>query len=113
MPNHHLTAAEIRDFRALAGMVIPASDTYRVPGADDELIFNDILNSLERDHDDIRRALAHLAALAGGAFADLDPQRRIEVAAAFRDASGGARRRAGRLVATRSGSRAPADVSSG
>jgi hypothetical protein len=88
MPNHHLTAAEIRDFRALAGMVIPASDTYRVPGADDELIFNDILNSLERDHDDIRRALAHLAALAGGAFADLDPQRRIEVAAAFRDASG-------------------------
>ena len=59
-----------------------------MPGADDERIFNDILRSLERDRDDICGALAHLARLAGGAFADLDPARRAEVAAIFREAGG-------------------------
>ena len=90
MPNHHLTAEQVRDLRALAGMIIPPSPAYGVPGADDDKIFNDILGSLERDHDDIRRALAHLAALAGGAFADLGPERRNEVAATFREAGGAA-----------------------
>ena len=88
MKNHDLTAEQVRDLRALAGMIIPPSPTYGVPGADDELIFKDILGSLERDHDDICRALAHLAALAGGAFADLGPERRTEVAAIFREAGG-------------------------
>jgi len=80
LPWHHeeITAEQARDLRALAGAIIPPSRDYGVPGADDELIFNDILRSLERDHDDIRRALAHLAALAGGAFADLGPERRTE-----------------------------------
>jgi hypothetical protein len=32
--------------------------------------------------------LAHLAKLSGGAFADLEPQRRNEVAAAFRETGG-------------------------
>jgi hypothetical protein len=59
-----------------------------VPGADDDLIFNDILRSLERDRDDICGALAHLARLADGAYADLGPQRRTEVATAFREAGG-------------------------
>jgi hypothetical protein len=87
---HHdeLTAEQARDLRALAGAIIPPSRDYGVPGADDELIFNDILRSLERDHGDIRRALAHLAALAGGAFADLGPERRTEVAATFREIGG-------------------------
>jgi hypothetical protein len=87
---HHdeLTADQIRDLRALAGAIIPPSRDYGVPGADDELIFGDILRSLERDHDDICRALAHLAAFAGGAFADLGPERRTEVAAAFRETGG-------------------------
>ena len=88
MQNPDLTAEQIRDLRALAGVMIPASAAYGVPGADDELIFNDIVRSLERDHGDICRALAHLAALAGGAFADLGPQRRAEVAATFREAGG-------------------------
>jgi len=88
MPNHHLTAEQVRDLRALAGAIIPPSPTYGVPGADDELIFKDVLGSLERDHDDICRALAHLATLAGGAFADLGPERRTVVAAAFREAGG-------------------------
>jgi hypothetical protein len=88
MPNPDLTAEQIRDFRALAGAIIPPSATYGVPGADDERILNDILRSLERDRDDICQALAHLARLAGGAFADLEPARRVEVAAAFRETGG-------------------------
>ena len=88
MQNQGLTAEQVRDFRALAGTIIPPSAAYDVPGADDERIFADILNSLERDRDDVCRALAHLAALAGGAFADLEPARRAEVAAAFRETGG-------------------------
>ena len=85
MQNHDLTADQARDLRALAGMIIPASAVYDVPGADDEKIFNDILRNLERDRDDIRRALSHLTAIGGCAFADLEPERRTEVAAAFRE----------------------------
>ena len=88
MQNHGLSPEQIRDFRALAGTIIPPSATYGVPGADDEMIFNDILASLERDRDDIGRALAHLATLSKGAFADLGPERRTEVAATFREAGG-------------------------
>lgn len=85
---HHddLTAEQARDLRALAGAIIPPSRDYGVPGADDELIFNDILRSLERDQDDIACALAQLAG--GGAFADLSPERRAEVAASFREVGG-------------------------
>jgi hypothetical protein len=88
MPNPDLTAEQARDLRALAGFIIPPSAVYGVPGADDDKIFADILRSLERDRDDICRALAHLAALAGGAFADLGPERRAEVAATFRETGG-------------------------
>jgi hypothetical protein len=88
MPNDDLNPEQIRDFRVLAGMIIPASQTYDVPGADDEKIFGDILRSLERDRGDIRSALAELAALSGGAFANLEPARRAEVAASFREAGG-------------------------
>jgi hypothetical protein len=88
MLNHDLSAEQARDLRALAGMIIPSSETYDVPGADDELIFKDILRSLERDRDDISRALTQLASLAGGAFADLAPERRAEVAATFRETGG-------------------------
>jgi hypothetical protein len=88
MQNPDLTAEQVRDLHALAGMMIPPSAAYGVPGADDEKIFGDILRSLERDHGDVCRALAHLAALAGGAFADLEPERRAEVAATFRETGG-------------------------
>jgi hypothetical protein len=83
-----LSAEQARDLRALAGMIIPASAAYEVPGADDEKIFNDILRSVERDRDDICRALTQLTALSGSTFADLDPQRRGEVAAIFRETGG-------------------------
>ena len=88
MPNPDLTPEQVRDLRALACIIIPASATYGVPGADDEVIFKDILRSLERDYDDVCRALGHLAALVGHAFADLEPERRTEVATMFREAGG-------------------------
>ena len=88
MPDRDLDPEQVRDLRALAAAIIPPGPAYGVPGADDELIFGDILKSLERDHDDICRALAHLATLVGGAFADLGAERRNEVTAAFRESGG-------------------------
>ena len=88
MKQDTLTDAEIRDLRALAGLMIPASIRYGVPGADDALIFADIVNSLGRDTADARTALRQLAAVSGGAFADLTPERRGEIAADFKQDGG-------------------------
>jgi hypothetical protein len=85
-----LSEAEIADLRCLAGMIIPASAKYDVPGADDATIFADILNSIGRDADTVRAALARLRALAGGAFAVLDAARRTELAAKLRAEGGNA-----------------------
>ena len=66
------TQAEWRDFRRLAGFMVPASDEYGVPGADDEAIFADIVRSLGRDRGAVQEALAMLREIAGGDFAGLD-----------------------------------------
>jgi hypothetical protein len=63
-----LSASETRDLCRLAGIMIPASEEYGVPGADDPAIFADILRSLGRDTADVRTALAAL----GEGFANLD-----------------------------------------
>lgn len=89
MSDVSLTEAEIADLCCLAGMIIPASTKYGVPGADDVIIFADIVASLGRDAALVRAALATLRALAGGPFAALDAARRIDVAATLR-AEGGA-----------------------
>ncbi|HYI28037.1 MAG TPA: hypothetical protein VD863_09330, partial [Bradyrhizobium sp.] len=88
MQNQDLTDDQVRDLRALAGMIIPASSVYAVPGADDDKIFDDILRNMERDRDDIRRALSHLAAIGGCAFSDLEADHRADVAKAFREVGG-------------------------
>jgi hypothetical protein len=75
---------EIADLRSLAGMIIPPSAKYGVPGADDDTIFADIVTSVGRDADHLRAALARLRTLAGGPFAALDVTRRAEVAAKLR-----------------------------
>jgi hypothetical protein len=67
-----LSPAEAQDLRRLVGIMIPADDAYRVPGADDPAIFADIVGTLGRDTLDVRAALAALSELAGGAFGDLD-----------------------------------------
>ncbi len=89
MSDAPLTETEIADLRCLAGMIIPPSTAYGVPGADDDTIFADILGSLGRDAAQVRAALGLLRALAGGPFAALDAARRTEVAAKLR-AEGGA-----------------------
>ena len=88
MTHETLTDAETCDLRALAGIMIPASSTYGVPGADDDLIFAEILKNLERDTPDTRTALRQLAGLSGGSFADLAPERRGEIAARFKQEGG-------------------------
>ena len=84
-----LTSAQQDDLRAVAGMIIPPSDEYNVPGADDTAIQADMLATLGRDAALVRQALDHLARLAGKPLVELDPARRDAVAKEFR-ASGGA-----------------------
>lgn len=89
MNDDTLTEAEIADLRCLAGMIIPPSAKYRVPGADDDTIFSDIVNSVGRDFNNVRAGLAKLRTLAGGPLAALNATRRGEVAVKLR-AEGGA-----------------------
>jgi hypothetical protein len=70
-----LTEADRRDLRRLAGLMIPASAEYDVPGADDPTILADIVHSLGRDRKAVRAALAALRDMAGGDFASLDEMR--------------------------------------
>jgi len=86
---NELTSAQRDDLRAVAAMIIPASDEYKVPGADDRAIQADILATLGRDTDMVKAALDHLARLAGKPLAELDDVRREAVTQEFR-ASGGA-----------------------
>src|ERR1700742_2335189 len=84
-----LTRAQRNDLRTVAAMIIPASDAYRVPGADDPAIQADMLATLGRDTALVAQALDHLARLADGPLAELDAAKRDAVAQEFR-ATGGA-----------------------
>jgi hypothetical protein len=68
-PRNELTPVELRDLRRLAGFMVPSSADYRVPGADDAAIFADIVRSLGRDQNDVRKTLAMLREMVGGDFA--------------------------------------------
>jgi hypothetical protein len=85
---NELTPAESRDLRCIAGMMIPASSEFDVPGADDPVIIADIVGTMGRDLSHVREALGSLAALAGGSFADLDAARREAAVMAFRERGG-------------------------
>ena len=83
-----LTPAQRDDLRAIAGMIIPASLEYDVPGADDPVIQADILVTLGRDAAPVCEALVLVSRLAGAPLAELDPARREAVAQQLR-ATGG------------------------
>jgi hypothetical protein len=85
-----LSPTQRDDLRTVAAMIIPASDEYKVPGADDAAVQADILATLGRDTDMVRQALDHLARLAGRPLAGLDPARRDAVAKEFRATGGNA-----------------------
>jgi hypothetical protein len=84
-----LTTAQRDDLRVIAGMMIPESDEYKVPGAGDAAIQGDILATLGRDTKMVSAALDHIAKLAGKPLAELDDAKRDAVVTEFR-ASGGA-----------------------
>lgn len=67
-----LSAREEADLRALAGALIPADAGLGVPGADDAVIFADILRSIGRDAPAVRQGLAWIAARLGGPLAGRD-----------------------------------------
>jgi hypothetical protein len=84
-----LTSAQRDDLRVIAGMMIPESSEYKVPGADDAAIQGDILATLGRDTKMVATALDHIARLAGKPLAELDDARRDAVAKEFRASGGG------------------------
>ena len=83
-----LTPAQRENLRAIAGVMIPASAEFDVPGADDPVIQADIVATLGRDADLVREALNELARVAERPLAGLDPARRESVAMELR-AKGG------------------------
>jgi hypothetical protein len=78
--------------------MIPPSEEFGVPGADDTIIFTDIMASLGRDLDQVRDALARLSAAVGCDFADLDKTRRQAVAETFLRLGGAAITALGRVI---------------
>ncbi|WP_028135076.1 hypothetical protein [Bradyrhizobium japonicum] len=85
-----LTPRQRQDLRTIAAMIIPPSEEYRVPGADDDIIQADILATLGRDAKPVAAALDHLARLAGMPLADIAPDAREVVAQEFRRDGGAA-----------------------
>lgn len=85
-----LTPRQLQDLRTIAAMIIPPSEEYRVPGADDDIIQTDIVATLGRDTKLVTAALDHLARLAGQPLAELDGVRRDAVAQEFRKHGGAA-----------------------
>jgi hypothetical protein len=84
-----LSLAQRNDLRAIAGIIIPASTKFDVPGADDPAIQADMLATLGRDAGHVREALDQLARLAKGPLAAIDSTQREAVAMQLR-AQGGA-----------------------
>ena len=86
------TADEKRALAVLTGMIVPASDKYGVPGADDPAIVEDILSDAARQPARLSATMETLDTLAreahGAAFADLDAGQRNVVVEAFREAHG-------------------------
>lgn len=95
----NLTDDETRSLRCVAGMMIPASTAHGVPGADDDTIFADIINSIGRDLAQVQQALRHLDRLARGTFADRDLATRLTATATFQKDGGAELTALNRVVA--------------
>ncbi|PSO17781.1 hypothetical protein [Bradyrhizobium sp. MOS003] len=96
--DNQLTRTQRGDLRIIAAMIVPASDEYKVPGADDAAIQADMLATLGRDTKLVAAALDHLARLAGAPLAELDAARREAVAQEFRKSGGAAAATLARVV---------------
>ncbi|TQF41504.1 hypothetical protein UNPF46_07875 [Bradyrhizobium sp. UNPF46] len=96
--DNQLTRTQRDDLRTIAAMIVPASDEYKVPGADDPVIQADMLATLGRDTKLVAAALDHLARLAGAPLAGLDAEKRDAVAQEFRKSGGAAAATLARVV---------------
>jgi hypothetical protein len=74
-PEIGLSTSELRDLRRLAGFMVPADVAYGVPGADDEVIFADIIRSLGRDARAVRTALQMLQQIAAQDLSSLGAEK--------------------------------------
>ena len=72
-PAPMLSDAERDCLRVLAGLMIPASAAFGVPGADDPAIFADMITTVGRDRAALARTLSSVDDAAGGRLADLEP----------------------------------------
>lgn len=88
--SNELSPKERDDLRTVAAMIIPASEEYNVPGADDPAIQADMLKTLGRDAQLVSQALEYLAKLAGKPLAMLDQTTRDIIAQKFRATGGSA-----------------------
>ena len=84
LPEHPLSVDDQRSLRCLVALMIPASAQHAVPGADDALIFADILASLRPHAVLARDAMAQLHELSGACFADLAAAQQSALAQRFR-----------------------------
>jgi hypothetical protein len=88
MSDRDITDAECQSLKILANMIIPASDEFGLPGADDGAIFADILATAGARHEQVSAALSALEGLAmenhGNDFAALAPAQRDGLVEAFR-----------------------------
>lgn len=82
------TDEEAAALAIIAEMIIPASDDYDLPGANDDRIFADILNTGARQYEPVAAALAALDAICNDLgdqpFADLSVAARADAVTAFR-----------------------------
>ena len=84
LQEHPLSLDDQRSLRCLVALMIPASAQHAVPGADDALIFADILASLRPHAILARDAMAQLQALSQACFADLAAAQQSALAQRFR-----------------------------
>jgi len=82
--DHPLTIDQRHTLRRLAGLMIPESTEYAVPGADDDVIFQDILGAARSNTEAVKQALDMLDALGEGHFVELDAAIQGEVCERFR-----------------------------
>lgn len=83
-----LSDEERQALRALVGMIVPASTKYQIPGADDEVIFTDILTTATPHHAALSMALGALENVVGengsSSFAELSLGQREDTVEIFR-----------------------------
>ncbi len=79
-----LSRVETDLLRVIVSHMIPASSEHDVPGADDAVIFSDIVRSLGREEPAIKRILSIVDQLSNQGFAELDPASKAKVITTLR-----------------------------